>query len=235
MELQNALSIARTYPYVDIDAEGRTIRKHLNTGELTPELLRSYVVAHQQVTIVPKKLNGNSPIRLIGNAMTVDLGSIQNHQPRGLDGFEPSFPPVAPAPSSRQSGSEDLYRILYENAREEAREYKRKYEDALNDKHKVELELAGNKNSVVGDIAQGLAGFAPMLMGSMGGGVGVAGVPQQQQPQPAPGLKPVSDVKLAAIIQYYNKLDDAGRQKVYELLAKVFADLSKIDQIISTL
>ena len=155
--------------------------------------------------------NGNAPIRLVGSAIVVDDAG------RSLAGYEPNYIPQ-PVSIPRGNDSGDLYRILYENSKEEARDYKRKYEDALNEKHKVELELAGNKNSFVGDIAQGLAGFAPMLMGGMGGGVGVGSV-APSAPQP---LKPVTDTKLAAIIQYYNRLDAHDKDKVYNLLALVF-------------
>jgi hypothetical protein len=229
MELQNALSIAQTYPFVDIDADGRTIRKHINPQELSIPVMRGYVQAHKQITIVPKKLNGNSPVRLIGNSITVDHSEIpqypiRQHFAESLNGFDGAMQP--------NNGNSELYRIMYENAKEEAREYKRKYEDAINDKHKAELELAGSKNSVVGDIAQGLAGFAPMIMGGMTNGVAGMG---NATPPPAPALKPVADVKLAAIVKYYSTLDESSRQKVYDLLAKVFADISKIDKLLSTI
>lgn len=226
MKIESAITIIQTYLFADIDADGKTIRKHIDTKEITNSLLESFIDAYKSVTLVPKKLNGNSPIRLVGNSITVEAES------KGLNGFNNI--PAMPVPGPASSNSGDLYRILYENAKDEAKEYKRKYEDVLNEKHKVELELAGNKNSYVGDIAQGLAGFAPMLMGGMGGGVGMGGVGQTPT-QPQPSIKPVTDVKLAAIIQYYNKLDDAEREKVYQLLAKVFGDISIIDSLISKL
>lgn len=227
MKIESAITIIQTYQFADIDADGKSVRKHIATSDINTELLRSYLDAYGSIQLVPKKANGNSPIRLVGNAITVEADS------RGLAGIDTVSAMPVSAPVSGGS-SADLYRILYETAKDEARDYKRKYEDVLNEKHKVELELAGNRNSVVGDIAQGLAGFAPLLMGGMGGNVGVGSI--AQTPQPAqPAVKPVTDVKLAAIIQYYNKLDETDRDKVYQLLAKVFGDISKIDSLIQTL
>lgn len=223
MDIQTALTIAKTFPSVDIEADGQIIRKNIDSGTLDDTLLRSYFNAHGSLTIVPKKKNGNAPIRLVGSAIVVDDAG------RSLAGYEPNYIPQ-PVSIPRGNDSGDLYRILYENSKEEARDYKRKYEDALNEKHKVELELAGNKNSFVGDIAQGLAGFAPMIMGGMGGGVGVGSV-APSAPQP---LKPVTDTKLAAIIQYYNRLDAHDKDKVYNLLALVFGDLTLIDKFLTT-
>ncbi len=222
MEIQSALTIIKTYPFVDIDTDQGTIRKHLPTNELSADLIRSYLATYKRIMLVPKRLIGTSPQRQVQEAITLDLSALQ--PVNGLSGFDGS-------PMVANNNNSELYRIMYENAKEEAREYKRKYEDAIADKHKAELELAGNKNSVVGDIAQGLAGFAPMIMGSMGKApVGVGEAPQPQA-QPANNFKPVSDVKLQAIIRAYYNLDETAKQKVYDLLAKVFSDLSVIDRL----
>lgn len=223
MDIQSTLTIIKTYPFADIDSEGITIRKHIATSDLTPDLVRSYLVQYRKITLVPKRMMGTSPIRNTQEAISLDAASLQPVSLHGLNGFD-----GVPAQSS--GGSAELYRIMYENAKEEAREYKRKYEDAVSDKHRAELELASNKNSVVGDIAQGLAGFAPMLMGGMGGSSAV-GVGEVPKPQPQPNTKPVSDIKLQAIVKYYAGLDSTNKQKVYDLLAKVFSDLTLIDKM----
>lgn len=222
MEIQSALTIIRTYPFADIDTDQGTIRKHLPTNELNVDLIRSYLTTYKRIMLVPKRLMGTSPQRQVQEAITLDLSAIQPIN--GLSGFD------GPTMAVNNNNSE-LYRIMYENAKDEAREYKRKYEEAISEKHKAELELAGNKNSVVGDIAQGLAGFAPMIMGGMGKTpVGVGEAPQVQAPQNN-NFKPVSDVKLQAIIRAYSNLDETAKQKVYDLLAKVFSDLSVIDRL----
>jgi hypothetical protein len=225
MEIQSALTIIKTYPFADIDNEQGTIRRHVSTTDLTAELLRSYISAYKKITLVPKRMMGTSPQRLISEVIKVDVPALQ--PVNGLNGFD------TPQSMGANSGqNSELYRIMYENAKDEAKEYKQKYEEAIKEKHKAEIELAGNKNSVVGDIAQGLAGFAPMLMGGIGKtAVGVGEAPQQATPHNG-NLKPISDIKLQAIIRYYSNLDDVSKQRIYDLLAKVFTDLSLIDKIL---
>jgi len=208
------------------------------TAELTPDLLRSYLEMHGQISIVPKRMNGNAPTRLAAESMTLNAAKFAGVGLGALDAIaapvQYNHPaPSAPAPSA---GNGDVYRILYEQALADVREYKRKYEDAKDAQHKAELELAGNKNSMVGDIAQGLAGVAPMLFGGGGAPVaGLAGAPTPTQTQaPAPPARPV-DQRTAAIVKHYSGLDDTNKQKVYTLLAKVFSDISRIDDILTKL
>ena len=78
-------------------------------------------------------------LRLTAEAVTLDQSTITPKAVNGLNGFE----------MQHNSNNGELYRIMYENAKEEARDYKRRYEDAISDKHKAELELAGSKNSVI--------------------------------------------------------------------------------------
>lgn len=225
MDIQSVLTILKTYPFADIDSEGVTIRKHIATGDLSPDLVRSYLVQYHNITLVPKRMMGTSPVRNQQEAITLDAAKLQPAPSYGLNGFD-GMPPHS------SGGSSELYKIMYENAKEEAREYKRKYEDAINDKHRAELELASSKNSFVGDIAQGLAGFAPVLMGGMGANAPAAPVGIGEVPKPQVTAKPLTDVKLQAIVKYYSGLDNAAKERVYSLLAKVFSNLNLIDKML---
>lgn len=237
MDINSTLNIIRSYPFVDIDKGETIIRRHVATAELTPDLLRSYLEMHGQISIVPKRMNGNAPTRLAAESMTLNAAKFAGVGMGALDAIAPvqynHHAPSNPAPSA---GNSDVYRILYEQALADVREYKRKYEDAKEAQHKAELELAGNKNSMVGDIAQGLAGVAPMLFGGGGAPVaGLAGAPPATQPQaPTQPPRPV-DQRTAAIVKHYSGLDDTNKQKVYTLLAKVFSDISRIDDILTKL
>jgi len=221
MNLNDVLNIIQSYSHVDIESEGKSIRKHLPTSELNSNLLSSYLSYHGKLTLIPKKMMGNAPMKLHEEALTIDKSSII--QSTGLGSIESS---------SRSTGNEsELYRIMYENAKEEARDYKRKYEEALNEKHKAELELAGNKNSGLGEIAQGLAGFAPMLLGG-GNNQGAAPLGNTTPTTNDAGYKK-ADPRLQNIIKRYAGLSEDEKDSIYGLLVKAFSNLDKVDEIIS--
>ena len=47
----------------------RSYYEHLSSQELTEDLLTSYIHAYQNITIVPKKMMGSSPVRLTAEAV----------------------------------------------------------------------------------------------------------------------------------------------------------------------
>lgn len=222
MTTTDIIRIARSYPYIDIEANGNVIRKQIQPTELSEELLRSYVSIYDKLTIVPKKMVGSSPMRIMDEAISFDKKTLHITEEAGLGGFE--------LPQRSTSASSELYKIMYENAKEEAREYKRKYEDAISDKHKAELELAGSKSGGLDGIIQGLAGFAPMLLnGGAAAPQSLGDVPAQQPQQPVP-VKRI-DVRLQAIAKHYTSLAEDTKEKVYTLLTKLFTDITKIDEL----
>jgi len=226
MNLKDVLQVLKTYPTVDIETKDKLIRRNISTSELSEALLRSYVSIYSIITIIPKKMTGNAPMKVPDEAITISHKDLEGEN--GLSGVETGL-----SVSSRSSSPEsELYKIMYENAKEEAREYKRKYEDALNDKHKAEIELAGSKGSGLGEIAQGLAGFAPMLLGA-GTGTGSPAPLGEAQPQAHVAKK--ADVRLQAIVKHYSTLNEEEKDAVYNLLSKVFGDLGKINEIVSLL
>jgi hypothetical protein len=249
MDIQRVISILSQYPFIDVEkSDGSPIQKHIKTSDLTAEMVKGWALAYVKITITPKKMMGNSPMRVSHAAIEIDSNSLvdvpqQSYNRGGLNGFnEPSYPNYPPQhysqyhqPQQPMSGNESgLYKILYETALNDLRAMTTKYEEEREKRHTSELELSGSKNSVIGDIAQGLSGFAPMLMGMAGGGAGVGmGEAPQAQTAQAPQVKPISDAKLAAIVKYYNTLDDEHRQKIYDLLAKVFANMSLIDSFMA--
>lgn len=213
MQLRNALIIIKSYHSIDIENNGVVIRKEIRTGDVTSDLLNSYLLAYGTITIIPKRLNGAAPTRLLNEKFDIEPES----KTSGLNGIS------EPAPVITNHTSE-MYKVLYENAKEDAREYKRKYEDAVNDKHKAEIELAGSKNSFIGDLASGLSGFAPMLMGGTPATPALGEVGETQHSEP-------TDVRLKAINNYYSKLDEPSKVKVYKLLVRVFSDISILDKL----
>jgi hypothetical protein len=226
--INNTLTILQTYPFVDIESNGGNVRKQLPTKELTTDLVQSYLQQYNSITLIPKKLMGNAPIRISSEKIELNL---ETSPISGLGSFENNSFPATRQEMPSQSSNGDIYRILYENALSEARDYKRKYEEARDEKHKAELELVGNKNSVIGDIANGLSGFAPMLMGGLNGGLGNAENAKQEQNKTE--TPPITDIKLKAIIQQYSKLNEENRNKLYKLLAFIFGDISNLDQFIN--
>lgn len=233
MELNKVLTIIKSYPFVDIDKGSTIMRRHVPTGTLTADLLQSYSDMYGEISIVPKKMNGNSPVRLTGE--TIPL-SPQPISPliTGMSGIETAVPQMAMMPQPSGNNDSNIYRILYEQARQELSEYKRKYDEAVEGRHRAEMERAENKTSMVGDIAQGLAGVAPLLFGGGMNGLGNATPEPTPQAAPQPAPRPM-DVRLQGIIKHYNGLDDANKQKVYSLLAKLFTDISRIDTLIETI
>ena len=233
MELNKVLTIIKSYPFVDIDKGSTIMRRHVPTGTLTADLLQSYSDMYGEISIVPKKMNGNSPVRLTGE--TIPL-SPQPISPliTGMSGVETTMPQMAMMPQQGGNNDSNIYRILYEQARQELSEYKRKYDEAVEGRHRAEMERAENKTSMVGDIAQGLAGVAPLLFGGGMNGLGNATPEPTPQAAPQPAPRPM-DVRLQGIIKHYNGLDDANKQKVYSLLAKLFTDISRIDTLIETI
>lgn len=220
MNLNDVLNIIKSYSHVDIESEGKIIRKHIPTSELQSGLLKSYVSIHGSINIIPKRMVGNAPMKVADEAIMVDKSSVETDV--GLGTIETA--------SRSNSPESELYKIMYENAKEEAREYKRKYEDALNDKHKAEIELAGSKNSGFGDIAQGLAGFAPMLLG---GGNQSAPLGEANQGAEKPKVEKKADPRLQAIVKNYSNLNDDNKDSIYALVIKALSNLEKIDEIIS--
>lgn len=224
MTTSDIVKIANSYPFIDIEANGNIVRKNIKPSELSEDLLRSYVSLYDKLSIVPKRMVGSSPMRIVDEAISFDKASL-NIKDVGLSGFD-ELP-------QRSNGNGEMYKILYETAKEEARDYKRRYEEAIIDKHKVELELAGSKSGGLDGIISGLAGFAPMLLNqgapaSMPLG-NVSQQPQQQAQVPVP-VKRV-DVRLQAIAKHYSSLDEATKDKVYAFLGKLFTDISKIDEL----
>jgi len=220
MNLNDILNIIQSYSHVDIESNGKIIRKHLPTGELSINLLGSYLSIHDTLSVIPKRMMGNAPMKQQDEAIIISKDSIKGS---GLSGVENVARPTV-------GGESELYRILYENAKEEAREYKRKYEDAQADKHKAEIEIAGNRNGGLGDIIQGLAGFAPVFMGS---GASQGAVPLGDANQPTPTIK--VDARLQNITKRFVTLAEEDKDSIYGLTIKAFANLDKIDDIISML
>ena len=220
MNLASVINILRTYPSCDIDKiSGQLIRKSVATNELTEDLLSSYADVYGSIRIYPKKQMGAVQVRVVD-----EMIEYSPEKSSGLSGIDSLH--VVPS-----GNMEAVYKMMYENEKESAREYKRKYEDMLTDLRKLEVEHAGSKSSVFGDIASGLAGFAPMLMGGGAAGLGTTS-PETKPTITQTGYKPIEDNRLAAIIQYYQKLGEENKVKVYNLLAKVFTNLDDIDQII---
>lgn len=223
------LNILRTYPTCDIErkSDKQIIRKNINPSELTEELLKSYATLHGDLVLVPKRLQGNAPYRQENDAITLTRDSLLPPAPAPmLSGFDnyPSLP----------SGSGDMYKIMYEREREEAKEYKRKYEDTLTELRRNEIELAGKKPDVIGDVVKSLAGFAPMFMGGGGGGaLSLGATPQQEQKQPT--MQPISDKRLSAIIGYWPKIDEALKDSLYKIVAAVLTNPENADAILSLL
>ncbi len=220
MNLNDVLNIIQSYSHVDIESEGKVIRKHLPTSDLTIDLLGSYLSIHGVLAIIPKKMMGNAPMKQTDETIMLNKSSVKGS---GLGSIETATRPTS-------SGESELYRIMYENAREEARDYKRKYEEAQNDKHKAEIELAGSKHSGLGEIAQGLAGFAPMLLGA---GSSSSPSPLGNTNQPAPVVK--ADPRLQNIAKRYAILTEEDKDSIYGLTIKALANLDKVDDIIAML
>lgn len=233
MDLTAVIQIVKTYPFADIDkADGGVIRKHIPTSELSEDMLRSYGAIYGAIRIIPKRLMGNAPLRLDNEAISI-----------------PNVPQIEPLPATTLATSlgspysaqptpqgENVYKILYENAKEDAREYKRKYEDILTEIRKLEVEHAGSKNSFVGDLAQGLAGFAPLLMGKGMAGLGEASSTPEQPAQHVSQVgTPIKDRRLVNIVTYYNKLEEGLKQKLYELLSLALTSPEKIEKAIFSL
>lgn len=225
MKAAHIINILKSYPFCDIERGNTIIRRQLPTDELDEGLLESYTSAYGKIKIIPKRMSGNSPIRIQDEAVELSASDFPKQYSQGLNGFDSQ-------PS--QGGSGELYKIMYENARAEASEYKQKYEAALNDKHKAELEMVGNKSNWLEHIGPTMGTLGAVLLNG-GAPAGMGSIPQQPVSTPAPAnLQPV-DPQLKAIITYYNKLDADNKQKVYTLLAKVFTDLGRIDDVLDLL
>lgn len=232
MDLSAVIQVIRTHPFVDIEKiDGGIVRKHMPTSELSESTIRSYGAIYGDIRLVPKKLMGNAPLRLESEAIVVPKISVDPVPAplpfTGLTGLGSPYQPQA-----QPATGENVYKILYERANDEAKEYKRKYEDTLTELRKLEVEHAGSKGNVLGDIAQGLAGVAPLLIGKGAAGLGEApSQPVQQQP----AVSPVKDKRLVNIVTYYNRLGEDGKQQVYELLALVFSEPGNAERAIRAL
>lgn len=266
MDINQIISRLKKYPCFDIEKGGVVVRKQLATdfinAEMIADIYREYGEGGE-ISFIPKSYIGNSPRKHIDQRIKMDAQGASapaqqflqfDHQPAqqtfaGLGNPYSNMPnsnsyPQQYQPQQQQyvpqqsSGSGDLYKVLYDAKCNELIEANRKLEDERERRHKAELELSGSKNSVVGDIAQGLAGIAPMLLGGMGGGAGLAGTPAPapaQVQQAAPRLQPVTDKRIGAIVRHYSTLDEDSKQGIYEILDFIFADLSQIDKIKQTL
>lgn len=235
MDVSAALNILKSYPLFDIDTlSGETKRKQLSPDMADEKMIRGYVNAFGGIRLVPKKLIGASPMRLTSETIEIRVTDLRPEYPaqQGLNGMFDTPSPAYQMSRNHDNSNTELYRLMYENAKEEAREYKRKYEDAINDKHKAELELAGKGNGM----GEAFGAMVPALAGLMTGGGGAAGVGNvPRTPPAAPALQPIKDQKLGLIINYYNRLATEDKEKVYNLLAKVFTDLSQIDTLLEML
>ncbi len=227
MNLKDVIEVLKTYSFVDIESRGVMVRKQYPTAELSEGILRSYLAIHSSLSVVPKKMLGNSPMRLTDETIHLDKSDIEGMA--GLGSIE------TPSVMRGSSAESELYKIMYENARAEASEYKRKYEDALNDKHKAEIQLAAKGDSGLGEIVQGLAGFAPIFFGGGGAAPALGDTSTNQQPQPQAQVVERADVRLQGIVRHFSTLTEENKAKVYNLLVKVFTDLDKIDQILPLL
>ena len=259
MDIQQIISRLKQYKKCDIEKDGIVIRKQLETDVLNAEMI-AYLYSKYgeggEIYFIPKRNNGNAWFQLPEQCIKIDAQGASapaqqflqfDHQPAqqtfaGLgnpysnmpnsNSYPQQYQPQQQMPS--HSGGGDMYKIFYETTLAELRETKSKLEEERERRHKAELELSGSKNSVVGDIAQGLAGIAPMLLGGMGGGAGLAGTPAPapaQVQQAAPRLQPVTDKRISSIVRHYATLDEASKQGIYEILDVIFADLSLIGTI----
>lgn len=257
MDINQIISRLKQYPFFDIEKGGTVVRKQVATDYINAELIADFIRQYGEMYFIPKRMKGNSPKQLIEHRIKIDAQGASapaqqflqfDHQPAqqafaGLgnphSNMQNNFPQQYQHsyPQHQQaSGNGDLYKVLYDAKCNELIEANRKLEDERERRHKAELELSGSKNSVVGDIAQGLAGIAPMLLGGMGGGAGLAGTPAPAQvQQAAPRLQPVTDKRIGAIVRHYSTLDEDSKQGIYEILDFIFADLSQIDKIKQTL
>ena len=261
MDINQIISRLKQYPFFDIEKGGTVVRKQVATDYINAELIADFIRQYGEMYFIPKRMKGNSPKQLIEHRIKIDAQGASapaqqflqfDHQPAQqafaglgnphstmLNNYPQQYQPQQQQYVPQQSsGSGDLYKVLYDAKCIELIEANRKLEDERERRHKAELELSGSKNSVVGDIAQGLAGIAPMLLGGMGGGAGLAGTPAPapaQVQQAAPRLQPVTDKRIGAIVRHYSTLDEDSKQGIYEILDFIFADLSQIDKIKQTL
>lgn len=219
MNLNEILGILRSYPAFDIEKpDGTILRKQLRPGTDAEEILRSYAGMYGRLRIIPKRKQGNAFIRDTSSIMELGAGSESPSYPlAGISQYHP-----VPADNSGE-----IYRLMWETEKQNAREYRDKYEKTLEELRKLEVEHAASKNNMLGDIVGGLAGVLPSVIGSQTPALGAA------TPQPTGGLQPVSDKRLIGIISFYNKLDESGKAKIYALLAKIFQNMQKIDDVIS--
>lgn len=267
MDTQRVIATLSQYPFVDIEKVGGSmIQKQIKTSELTPEMIKGFALSYGKILITPKRMMGNSPLRVPSSAIEVDANSlagapVQNYSRGGLNGFKENFqletqphyesqpqnyhqpqqyqqqnyPSYQQQPMSGHGNSQEsgLYKILYDGAIRDLKDMTAKYEAEREKRHAAEIELSGSKNSVVGDIAQGLSGVLPAILGMNGGGASVGMGEAPQAPAQQPQVKPITDPKLSAIVKYYATLDPENKDKVYNLLAKVFTDLSLIDTFLA--
>jgi len=219
MNLNEILGILRSYPAFDIEKpDGAILRKQLKPGHEAEEILRSYASMYGRLRIIPKRKQGSAYIRDTSSIM--EFGTLSETPSYPLAGIGM----LQTATTGDNSG--EIYRIMWEAEKQNAREYRDKYEKTLEELRKLEIEHAASKNNVLGDIVGGLAGVLPSVIGSQTPALGSA--------QPVSNnLQPLTDKRLVGIISFYNKLDEQGKAKIYSLLAKVFQNMQKIDDIIS--
>lgn len=255
MDIQQIISRLKQYPFFDIEKDGVVVRKQVATDLINAELIADFFRRYGEMYFIPKRMKGSAPYQLPEQRIKIDAHGASapaqqflqfDHQPAqqafaGLGNPHSNIMPNSNnypqqyqpqyAPPANTGG--DMYKIFYETALAELRETKNKLEEERERRHKAELELSGSKNSVVGDIAQGLAGIAPMLLNGMGG-AGLAGTQAQapvQAPQSGPRLQPVTDKRIGGIVRHYATLDEASKQGIYEILDTIFADLSLIGTV----
>lgn len=229
--IKSIITILRTYAACDVERanDKQIIRKQLNPTEVTEDLLKSYASVHGDLLIIPKRYVGTSPQRVESEAIHIPKSLLfpAVYQNNGLSGFD-SLPV-----QNNTGGNDNMYKIMYEREREEAKEYKQKYEETLNNLRSKEIELAEKKPNIVGDLVQGLAGFAPMLMQS--GGLGLGSAPANPQPQPAQNMQPVTDKRLASIAGYWSKIDEPTKDNIYNIVAAILTNPSNANTVLSLL
>lgn len=251
MDIQTIISRLKQYPFFDVEKGGVVVRKQVATDYINAELIADFIRQYGEMYFIPKRMKGNSPYQLIEQRIKIDAQGasapaqqfLQFDTPQPVAGLgnpytntmHSNYPQTyqqqhLPAPS--HGGGGDMYKIFYETTLAELRETKNKLEEERERRHKAELELSGSKNSVTGDIMQGLAGIAPVLLQNMGAGGALAGTHVQAPAQTsAPRMQPVTDKRVSLIVRHYSTLDEQSKQGIYEILDALFADLSLIGSV----
>lgn len=228
MDISAAINVLQSYPYCDIEKrDGTLLRKQVSTSEISEALLKSYATLNGDIRVIPKRLMGKAPLRIESEAILIPSSPeppMYQQQPLlGLSGVGAQF----------SSTSNEMYKILYEKECKEKDDYRKRYEDTLSELRKLEVEHAGSKGSLMGDIAQGLAGVAPFIMGGKGGGA-LGEAPAASAPA-QPQMTKVQDKRLVNIINYFSRLEEEGKAAFYNLFAKATERRENVSKAIEVL